>query len=132
MAVRKTGLKITSDKKTILNGPATLITGVMPNCVSPGRRISLGSWNQGFRFEKLMLTPLKPTSFRRSGDCRPMASYCRSLTPERDSLRNQWKIKDGSLECAAGKNSPFGFRKERSDHTRSHFATSVNKEMRTC
>ncbi|MDB5347213.1 MAG: type fimbrial assembly protein PilB [Schlesneria sp.] len=61
--VRKNGVKISSAGRQIVDwsgNPANFT--VQPRHAGPGRGISLGAWKQRFRFEKLEIRALPPTS----------------------------------------------------------------------
>lgn len=96
--VRKNGLKITNDGKTVVDWKGNSDRfQVLPNCVVPGRRISLGSWNQGFRFEKLELTPIPPTGFPDVGPVPVNGKLLSIINADRDARAGTWQLKEGGL-----------------------------------
>ena len=97
---RRTGLQVTSGSTKIFDWACNPDRfSVEIPWQTPGRRLTIGSFSQGFRFEKLELEPLPPNSFP---DVPPLGADGKLLpilNVDRDSRRGDWKREGDSLLC---------------------------------
>lgn len=91
-SVRKIGLKVEVTGKPIIewSGNPDRLT-CHSNRAIPGRRICIGSWFQRFRFEKLEIERLPPTSFPEPLRLGPDGDLLAILDVERDSRLRRWR-----------------------------------------
>ena len=96
--VGKTGLKVTSDGETIIDwtgNPARF--SFHSNFATPGRRVAIGGWHTGFRFEKLELEALPPTSVPPVAAPGSDGKLMSVINVDRDTRRGNWKLEGDAL-----------------------------------
>ncbi|MFO1042315.1 MAG: hypothetical protein U0941_11050 [Planctomycetaceae bacterium] len=67
--------------------------------VIPGNRLALTSWFQGFRFEKLELEPLPPTSIPSAPSLGADGKILPIINVDRDTRYGEWKVEGDALTC---------------------------------
>jgi len=104
--VRKTGLQVMSEGKALIDWSGNPERASYElGAITPGRLLSLGSWHQGFRFEKLELEPLPPTSFPVVPSQAVDGKLLPLLNVQRDARRGDWKLDENGLTCPASNES---------------------------
>lgn len=91
--VRRTGLKVMSGEKTIIDwvGNPLRATWHWGRTVPHGR-IGIGCWHQKFRFEKLVLEQLPPSGFPEVPSLGKDGKLLPILDAKRDSRLGEWKL----------------------------------------
>ncbi|MBS0204556.1 MAG: hypothetical protein JSS49_16760 [Planctomycetes bacterium] len=102
IVLTKTGLNVTCEGTTVIDwrGNPNRFS-VDSRWVTPGLRLSLGSWHQGFRFEKLELEPLPPTSFPDPPPVGADGQLLPLIDIARDGRIRDWKREGDGLICPA-------------------------------
>ena len=100
--VRRTGLKVARGEETIINwtGNPERMTWQHHRTI-PGPRIALGSWQQRFRFEKLTIEPLEPSSFPPIPSLGVDGKLLPIINVARDARIGEWKQERDELTCPA-------------------------------
>jgi hypothetical protein len=97
---RKTGVQVICGGTTIINWTGDPRRGTVPLvCITPGYRLTLGSWHQGFLFDKLELEPLPATDAPAIPDVGSDGSIMTIINTDRDARLGEWKLDDGNLAC---------------------------------
>ncbi len=102
--VRKTGLKLVSGEKTIFDWVGNPLRATWHWArTAPHGRISIGSWNQKYRFESLTLEELPPSDFPKVPELGSDGKLLPILDVKRDSRRGEWTLdSEGLLSPQAG------------------------------
>ena len=89
--VRKTGLKVTVGDKTIVDWSGNPSRHWhTPQWSSPDGQITIGSFSSRFRFEKMEIEPLEPSSFPTPTAVGSDGNLISIIDPQRDSRKGQW------------------------------------------
>jgi hypothetical protein len=90
--VRKTGLKVVSGDKTIIDWEGSP-TRYWQNRYfgTPDEKIVIGSWDTRFRFDKIEIEPLKASSFPPVAQLSPDGNLISVIDTQRDSRKGEWK-----------------------------------------
>ncbi|MBS0202517.1 MAG: NPCBM/NEW2 domain-containing protein [Planctomycetes bacterium] len=104
----KTGLKVTREGMTLFDwkGNPDRLSVQVP-WATPGRRLSLGSWKQSFRFEKLELEQLPPTSFPPVEPLGVDGKLLSIINADRDARLGDWTLEGDALTCRTKAASRF-------------------------
>ncbi len=98
--VRRTGLKVMSGEKTIIDWVGNPLRASWHwGRTVPHGRIGIGCWHQKFRFEKLVLEPLPPTSVPEVPPIGKDGKLLPILDVKRDSRLSEWKLDSKGLLC---------------------------------
>lgn len=96
--VRKTGLKVVQGERVIFDWIGNPLRASWHWArTAPHGRIVIGSWNQKFRFDKLTVEPLPPSSFPAVRELGQDGKLIPLLDGPRDNRRNEWKVDSDSL-----------------------------------
>jgi hypothetical protein len=99
--VRQTGLKVTGKDGTIIDWTGNPDRATWHwNRTVPNGRIVLGSWFQKFRFERLTLEALPPSSFPPVPPIAKDGKLLPILDAKRDSRLSEWKLDSEGLLCS--------------------------------
>ena len=95
--IRKTGLKVIVADKTIIDWSGNPNRyWHTPQWSSPDGQIMIGSFASRFRFEKMEIEPLEPSSFPTPSAIESDGNLILIIDPQRDSRKGQWtKNADG-------------------------------------
>ena len=89
--VRKTGLKVIVEDKTIIDWSGNSNRyGRTSQWSSPDGQIMIGSFASRFRFEKIEIEPLEPTSFPTPNSIGSDGNLISIIDTQRDSRKGQW------------------------------------------
>ena len=91
--VRRTGIKVLARGKAIIDwiGNPDRLT-FHPDRTTIGPRITLGSYNHRYRYEKISLEPLAPSAFPTAPAVGADGRLLPVLNVQRDSRRGEWKL----------------------------------------
>jgi hypothetical protein len=106
--VRRTGLKVTGNDGTIIDWTGNPDRATWHwNRTVPNGRIVLGSWFQKFRFEKLTLEALPPSSFPPVPPIAKDGKLLPILDAKRDSRLGEWKLDSAGLVSSTDRITRF-------------------------